>query len=473
MDLQRRIDRGAGWMVVGALDVVTLILLLRFWVTPEQLGIATLAVSLFPVLDVLGDVGLPASLVQRREQDERVLSTVFWLNLAVAAVLLGLLGLLAPLLGRFHGHPVVGSLLIAYGLKLVIQVGTAVPIALLRQELRFREVALLRMGANLGDVTTKLVLAALGFPIWCFVGGQIGSIVVLLASLGVVRPWRPRLVFDRSAAGACLSFGGRTSVNTLLTQFFTNIDYQIVGHFFGASSLAIYRVAMNLVLYPVQFISGVTVDVAFPSFARLRLDPPALAAQFLRFARQNLWFTLPVVVLILAGANDLLTLFFPDYVAGASAARILCLVGLLRAMSLIWAPLLNGIGRPGDTLFYSVSASIVMPVIFVLAAVALGDRFGIVSVALGWAVGYPIAVTLLASAGLRRVSMPWRRYVGAVAPLFAVALAALLAGLLVVRAAADWSPAPRLAAVAAVCGLIFFAMRANIGRRRPDAGSSP
>lgn len=459
-DLEHRIRRGTAWtgvasVAVALADVITLVLLLRFWVTPAELGIATLAVSLFPVLDLLGEMGMPAALVQRAERDEDVISSVFWLHLAVATAVTALVAVLAPLLGRFHGHPVVGSMLIAYGIKLLLQVGSGVPLALLRQDLRFREISIIRVGANLTDVTTRIIVAAVGFPVWCFAAGQLACGLVTTVGAHVVRPWRPRLVFQRHAAASCLAFGFKMSAGQLLTQFFSNVDYQVVGRFFGTAALAIYRVAFDLVLYAVHFVSNITVDVAFPSLARLKADPARLADQFLRFARQNLILTLPVVALILVGADEMLALIFPDYAAAATAARVLCVVGLLRGMSLVWMPLNDGIGSPGSNVRYAAVASILLPVLFVAAAAVLGDRMGILSVALAWAVGYPLVAGLLAQIGLWRLGRSWRWYLGGMAPLWGCAVAALVPAVLVLRLLPGWPAAARLVAAAACIAATF------------------
>lgn len=471
MDIERSIRRGVNWVALAAtlvavMDIVALLFLLRYWVTPADLGVATLAVSLFPILDVLGDLGFSSALVQRHERDEGVLSSVFWLNLALALLLFGGLVALAPLFGRFHGHRVVGGLLIAYGVKLLLTVGGLVPLALLRQQLRFREVSLARVAANVTDVALRVGFAAAGHPIWCFVVGQVGYAVVFVAGVQIARPWRPRLRYRGGEARSCLRYGLTLSASQFLTQFFTNVDYQIVGRIFGVAALGAYRVAFELVLTVVHFITGVTVDVAFPSFARLKGQPAQLAAQFLRFARQNVVFTLPPLALICICAGDLLTLLFPRYAGAATAVRVLCIVGLVRAMSLVWVPLLNGVGSPASTVRYAATASVLLPALFLAAALTLGPRLGMVSVALAWAAGYPVAAGVLASYGLRKLGLTWRGYFGSLAPLFVQTSLAMLPGIALVLAAPAWPPAARVAAVGLLCGASIALLR-----RRAPAGA--
>jgi len=181
-----------------------------------------------------------------------------------------------------------------------------------------------------------------------------------------------------------------------------HLDYPIVSYYFGATANGIYALAYWIVLEAVKTISNVIIEVAFPTFARLRHDPPTLVKQFLRLTRLNLIAVLPFVVLNppdrsraarcvlrgrpveLAGSRDLRPRR-ADPVCRRRAARA----------RLHRAPLLDGIGQPELTLRYMTIAAIVVPAAFVLGAVVLGDRLGLLSVAVAWAVGYPLAFAML------------------------------------------------------------------------------
>src|SRR4051812_29849742 len=86
---RRRVSRGLAWLSlssssVGLLDIGAALIILRFWVSPHDYGVAVLATSLFPILEALGDMGMPAALVQRDDDHSTdTLSSVFWASLAL------------------------------------------------------------------------------------------------------------------------------------------------------------------------------------------------------------------------------------------------------------------------------------------------------------------------------------------------------------------------------------------------------
>src|SRR5262249_8570255 len=150
-------------------------------------------------------------------------------------------------------------------------------------------------------------------------------------------------------------------------------------------------------------------------FARLRSDRPGLIRQLIQLTRLNLIVVLSFVVLILLVIPEFLRVFYAggkwtgdELALCGEAARILCLVGVLRGMGYLGPPLLDGIGRPELTLRYMVSATVAVPAMFVIGALALGHRLGFLSVAVAWAAGYPLAFAVLAYLVVRSIELPLR-----------------------------------------------------------------
>src|SRR5688572_27483408 len=136
--MNTHVSRGLAWVgtassLVGILDFLAILIILRFWVDADQYGIATKAVWIFPILDQATDLGLSAAVIQRDNNDKDTISTVFWINLMSAAALFGVLVLVAPMV--FTGkYEIVAWLLIAYGSKLVWQNVYFIPAALMKKE---------------------------------------------------------------------------------------------------------------------------------------------------------------------------------------------------------------------------------------------------------------------------------------------------------------------------------------------------
>ncbi len=476
----RNIRRGTAWVGIasglsGVLDVITTVTCLWLWLSPAELGIATLAGALLPVLERFAGLGMTAAMVRQADGDRRALSTMQWIALASATgVMAGVIGL-GPWIAGVLGFPIIASLLIGYGVKLVLQNGYAVPEALLRRELRFDELTRVRIVASFADAITKLVVAyagahgAHGAPelrIWCFVLGPIANSVVTAIGLQRYRPWWPSFVFDRAAAAGALRYGTQVAGGELLYFIYTNADYLVIGRVWGDAAVGAYRLAYELVLDVVRLISLVTAEVAFPAFARLLADRTRAAELLIRFTRQNAIALVPVVVFLAVAADDLLAVLYPPLpAAAATAARILCVVGGLRMVSFVLPAMLAGLGFAADALLYHVLAAVLLPAAFAIAA-ATWPELGYVAVAWAWAAVYPIVFTVLLGRSLSRAQIAVGAYLRSLAGVVACGGAAAV-GAFVVHAVVPAHPLVRLLAVAVTIVVLYGLSLARVERITP------
>jgi O-antigen/teichoic acid export membrane protein len=438
--LSTKVNRGVAWAaaaqaVIAVSDLISQLLVLAIWVGAKDYGIACGAIAFYTLLDTAADFGVTSALIQRDDHTPERVSTVFWFNLVVSTALFVVLLGLGPLYGYLQGKPVLGWLLIAYGGKLVFQNVYAIPFALLRKEMRFGEIAKARMVAHLAESVGRIVFAALGATVWCWTLAALTRAFVFGVIMQLRHPFYPRLVFRPREVLDYVRFGLRTAASQILFRLYTSIDAPIVLYMFGKEAAGIYSAALFIVLEPVKTISNVVIDVAFPAFARLRADRPGLVAQFIWFTRLNLLVVLPFVVLILLVIPEYLRLLYghnwspAELAACGTAARVLCLVGALRAVGFVGPPLLDGIGRPELTLRYMMIAAIAVPGSFLLGARVLGAYFGLLSVAIAWAVGYPVAFAALSYLVARSIDLPLGAYARGSWGIAGCCLAGLVAGL--------------------------------------------
>jgi O-antigen/teichoic acid export membrane protein len=336
---------------------------------------------------------------------------VFWINVMAGGVLFLAILIIAPLLAT--KYPIVGWMLIAYGTKLLWQNVYLIPVAMMKRELRFKELSVIRIVANIAEFAGKIGFAAAGFGIWCFVLGPLARVLVTGIGAQLRYPWRPKLICRLADAKDYISFGLKSSGSQILFYFYTNIDFPIVGYFFGPTALGWYKLAIEIVLEPVRIISAIIVDVAFPAFARMRHRREQLIAQFVAFLKLNLITVMSYAIVVFIAADEVIGALFPRFAEAAPAIQILCFVGVLRSISYVMPPLLDGVGRPDRTFRYMLTAAVVLPLMYLAGAVFIGDGMspstgpecaidgdtaagiGYLSVPIAWAIGYPLAFAVL------------------------------------------------------------------------------
>jgi teichuronic acid exporter len=466
--LSTQVNRGIAWAaasqaIIAVTDLVSYGVIVAMLVPTADIGVAAAAMTYWALLDTAADFGVTSALIQRDDHTPERISTVFWFNVIVSSGLFVFLLIIGPIYGLGIGKPVAGWLLIAYGGKLLLQNVYAIPFALLRKELRFDDIAKARIIAHTLESVARVAYALMGWTVWCWTLAALTRAFVFGVIIQIRHPFIPKRVFQVREVLPYIKFGIRSAASQILFRLYVSVDVSIALAHFGDSAAGVYALAVYIVLEPVKTISNVVIDVAFPAFAQLRNDRPALATQLIQFTRLNLLVVLPFLCLIWLVIPEGLRIFVtgqdwtPDKLAVcANATRILCIVGTLRALGYLGPPLLDGVGRPDKTLRYMIAATIAVPGSFFLGSWLLGDEFGVVSIAISWAVGYPLAFAALAYLVVDTIDLPLRPYLRASWGIIACCAAGFAAGFglsLVLRGASD---VVRMLAIGGTCLTVTF-----------------
>ena len=120
---------------------------------------------------------------------------------------------------------------------------------------------------------------------------------------------------------------------------------------------------------------------------------------------------------------------------------------MLRALGFLGPTVLDGAGHPERSLRYMLIAAVAVPGMFLLGANVLGDRFGLLSVAIAWAVGYPVAFAALCFLVVKTIDLPIGTYVRGAWGIIGCCAGGLVVGLAVDLALPAAGPAVRLVAI--------------------------
>lgn len=464
--LGTKVNRGVAWAtagqaVIGVADLVSQILIVALWIPAGDLGLAGGAMAFYTALDYIADLGVSSALIQHDDHTPERVSTMFWLNLLITGGLFVVLLGFGPLYGWLEHQPVLGWLLIGYGGKLVLQNLYAIPFALLKKEMRYGEIAVARIIAHTCESVARIVFAALGFTVWCWTFAALVRAFVFGVIIQIRHPFVPKAVFRLREATHYVRFGLRTTASNVLYYLYTSMDVPVILLFFDKTAAGIYTLADQIVLEPVKSIANIVTDVAYPAFAKARNDRPALHAELIKLTRFNLMTILPYVAVVLLVIPEIFHVFYSrghwtprELDLAAAAARLLCVMGLFRALGYLGPPMLDGTGHPERTLRYMVIATFAVPGSFILGAAVFGPMFAapdarFLSVALAWALGYPLAFAALAYLVVRTIELPLGRYVAACIPIMICAGAGIAVGFAVdLLAVPDASDPLRLVTIA-------------------------
>jgi teichuronic acid exporter len=394
MKLKNEIMRGLKWtagakfgsqLITWGITIFVMRLL-----APSDYGLLAMASVLLALLSMFSEVGLGPALVQQADVSDQKFRQAFGIVLLVNLALFVLLNLLAPLVARFYAEDRLVTIVRVLSIQFLLIPLSVIPDVLLQRQLEFKKRSLIDLGSAVLSSVSTLGLALYGFGVWSLVVGNLAGLVLRLVSLNLAAPFRSLPSFSLTGMRQLLAFGGNVTASRFLWFFFTQADTIIVGRVLGGNVLGMYSVAMHLATLPVQRVSAILNQVAFPAFSRFQHEKDVISAQLLKAFGLISFVAFPVLWGMSSVAPDLvLVLLGPNWTDAILPLQILTLVMPFRTLVGFLPSITDAVGRPEIGLQNVILGCLTIPLAFYV-----GSRWGIAGVAFAWVTVYPFVLLI-------------------------------------------------------------------------------
>jgi O-antigen/teichoic acid export membrane protein len=372
---------GGGQILRQLVQITSSVLLARLLV-PDDFGLLGMVLVFVGVGQLFADFGIGSAIVQSQTTSRLVLSSCFWANLAVGVGLALLLSLAAPLVAWFYDRPEAGPLVVVAAIGLVLSAAMVVPRSSLYRDMRFAEIAQAQFFGSLLGALAAIACAWSGFGVWSLLIQPLaGTTVTLLLSMYFSR-WMPRLEFSWPGIRGLIRFSAGVLGSDLLSYANRNTDSLIIGRGLGGVQLGYYSMAYQLMLYPLQQVSGVIVRVLFPTLSQLQGDMARFRDAYLKSISSIALVTFPMMIGLFAVADDFVQVVLGvKWLPMLSVLRILVWVGMIQSVATTVGTLYLSTGNVRQMFYMSLASTPIL-----LAGIGIGLNWGIEGVAAGYAI---------------------------------------------------------------------------------------
>jgi O-antigen/teichoic acid export membrane protein/glycosyltransferase involved in cell wall biosynthesis len=416
-NLKTRAAAGVTWVAMTyaaglAVQLLAGVVLARL-LTPSDFGTAGLALVIAGIISAVNQLGLFASIVQRKELEDRhydtALLTSFVSGAAFGAVLLAA----APALAAAFRNPGLAPVLRLYSVLLFAGGLSAVQSALLSREFHFRAKSLATLASRVAGAALSVGLAFAGLGVMSVAWGYVVQMVsaVVLLSVPAFRVRRPGLRVSFSAFRDLFRYGFGVMGANLLDQLSGGLDMVLVGRLMGPLSLGYYSLSSQTATYVPRGLGNVLSTVVFSTLARVQDQAVSLRSACLRLSRTCALLAAPLLVGLAVLAPDLVpAVFGPKWIPSIVPLQLLALAGVVMILDWVWAEILKARGRSLQLLTMTAGR-----ILALAATVWAGSRFGLTGVAAAL-VGFRLIFWLAYQAVVNRsIGLPMTDYARAVA----------------------------------------------------------
>jgi len=410
--LTAKVRSGVLWNLAGQVAQQVLrigfsVLLARF-LSPREFGLVGMVGVFTGFAGIFIELGLGQAIIQRKHLLPQHLSSALSLSLLSAGGLCVLFFSASGLIAQLYNEPSLKPLVRVLSFQFLLSATGLVHGALLRREMRFKDLAFIETAAFVAGSSVAVAAAYLGAGVWSLVLNSLAYAAVSMALLWWRSGWRPHVGVSKAAVHDLWSYGKHLMGFNALNYWARNADNYLIGKYCGAADLGAYNRAYQLMLMTSQQLTGNVTGVLFPAMSKMQDDVPRFRNALLKSHRVIALFAFPLAAGVSLLAEPLiLALFGPKWKEVIPLIRVLAWTGLGQSLS-TQGLVFNSLGRPDLTFKVGATNS----VIFVLSFLC-GLPWGAMGVAVAytlvwWLIVFPFSHDMAArQMGLRFWHIVW------------------------------------------------------------------
>lgn len=346
--------------------------------TPADFGIIGMVAVVINFAAMFKDAGLSLATVQRETITHEQISTLFWINLTISALLSLLILAAAPLVSWIYGKPELTPVTIALSFSLLLSGMALQHQALQRRHMRFGTLAMIQILSQSFSLIVTVAFAIKGYKYWSLVVGTLLQALSASAMTLFFCPWIPGRARFGTGVRDMLKFGGNVSGANMANYFSSNADNMLIGKFLGADSLGLYAKAYQLLMLPIAQIRGPLQQVALPVLSSLHNQPERYVRYFKRISEALAVTALPIAVYCIIEADFIIRTFLgSQWLSAVPIFRVLSISGIIRAVTCTWGLVPLSCGHA----YRFFKWSIVNCICFIVA-IGIGLSHGLIGIAI-------------------------------------------------------------------------------------------
>ena len=329
--------------------------------TPDDYGMMAMVVAITGLASIFLNLGLSTATIQRAEITHEQVSTLFWINAGIGALLMLVVAGLSPVIAWFYKTPELAWVAAVLSTKFLINGLSVQHQALLNRQMRFLAQAVINVGALIAGIAVAIIAALYDYGYWALVLNNLTISVCTVVGAWFATRWLPGLPRRDAGVGSLVKFGADIVGFNVINYFSRNLDNILIGRFHGSAPLGLYSKAYQILMMPITNLRNPMNNVAMPALSRLQNEPEKYRNYYMKFISILAFLSMPLVVFLFVCSDQVISLVLGEKWLDASKIfKILAVIAFIQPVSTTWGLVLLSTGKSRRYLRWGVINSIII-----------------------------------------------------------------------------------------------------------------
>ena len=324
--------------------------------SPEDFGLVAMSMVFIVFGEALVNLGLNSSLINFDKIDVVQINTVFILNLFIGVCLALILYFIGPSLAiYFYDNVQIIPLIKWLSLIVLPNSISLVPEALLKKELKFKQLALANVIATLFAGIFASIAVYNNMGVYGLLIQYLVFYTIRMFYVSIKSSYRPRFIFSFSSIKELWIYGKPLYISHILYTIFNRIDNLVIAKYFEPVTLGYYYRAKSLSNLVVKYSSSSLNSVLFPFVSNMKGKREKVIRSSFKMINIITIISFAISAYLFVVSRELILLLYTDkWVASVKYFRYLILAAAFVPISISFENLLKGLGESKVILYLEI-----------------------------------------------------------------------------------------------------------------------
>ncbi|MCW3081241.1 MOP flippase family protein [Segetibacter sp.] len=316
MSNKNKAINGGKWITISTVVATVFqfmqVAILARLLSPSAFGVVSISTLIIAFFNIFTNLGFSNSIIYKQEQDRKVLSTLYFLNLILGVVIFIAIYFSAPLIIAYYKEAKLGSVIKLSSTYFLIVYFGQIYYFLLEKELQFKSVAIIEIAGAVIGTTVTIKLAYSGFEALSLIYGQLCMQLVRTVLQIIIgrKYFVPKIYFNIRSIKEHLQFGVYNVADGFIGFIQSNADNIIIGGVLGVKMLGYYTIAIQLAVFPITKLNPIVLQVTYPLLAKMKDNLSGLKNSYLKILDFLSYINLPLLAGLFITADSVVPLFY-------------------------------------------------------------------------------------------------------------------------------------------------------------------
>ena len=327
---------------------------------PEDFGSLAIIVAITNYAAIFVQSGIATALIQKKDLDDKDVSTVLISCLILASAFYTILFVAAPFIANAFESDILEPTLRIQSLVLFLNAINSVQTAILSRKMQFKRLFVRSLIAVPVSGIVGIAMAYLGFGLWSLVMYNLSNMLVVVLVMNIGNDLRIKLGFSMEKARTIYSFSSKILVTSFVSGGYDLMRTMAIGKKYNTNDLAFYDKAYSYSYYVVNILNSSISSVMLPTFSKKQDDINEIKLIARRSTKLSAFVMIPLMVGIATIATPLVRLLLTEkWMECVPYLMIFCMLRIPGIFMAIDKQIFYAIGRSEINMYYEICLFII------------------------------------------------------------------------------------------------------------------